>query len=245
MKRRICLLVCITIFTFFLSSCGAGGIGSNGNISGDVLRGTEGLGNLEDYYSLSDDEAIELIKTNYESLYRDYYESLTGVLEEEQKLLDMIKDHYGDSPLLNEMDDRDMAYFTAQIQAIEETYDTLKNSSIAEPEPQDFSISLYADSTGNQTEAEEFRSTVSLPATFAGNPALGDSSYYFHVVDATTEDYYLHLQSGCDPFEVYDSYYGGFVGASDGYIYNLITKCEADAVFSLDPIGSKGLEVAN
>lgn len=209
------------------------------------VNSEETLGTLEDYYSLSDAEAIDLVKERYEKIYRSYYEGLNAILEEEQQMLDDSKKNAAEAEgtyfgMLDEMNASQVEYFTKQVQAITDTYNTLKETAIEERQPEEISFAIYADSTGNQTEAEELRTKVTYPATYDGEMALG-SDNIFHVVDAKTEDFIFYAVSGCTPIEVYDTYYGGF-GRGD---YQLITKCDADTTFELDPVGTKGIEKGN
>lgn len=194
------------------------------------------LGTLEDYCDLSEEEAAALVREKYRSGYEAYY----ALLEDNMA-------YYKD--LLEEYSNWDEA--EEQMKALQETHDALTGQPMPEKEPQSFSFAMELDQTGNEAAAEGIHAIEQYDRQYEGhidNTKEGHKLY--SVVEGQEIDMYFPVQTPLKNIEVYDTWYGGY--SADYYelfgrseIHCMITKCEEDTVFTLDPAGTEGIEIIN
>jgi len=218
---------------------------NNGKVTAYSLRllgwdKSEKLGRLEDYYDLSDEEALDLARTRYIERYESYYDL--------DKAEEWFFNEYGDH--LDEVYDVD-----AQLEAFEAAKKELAAYEIPEKEPVDYSYSMLIDDTGNRPSAEAISTTVDIEMTCRGQLGLQDySSRLYETFSPEKREILLPAEKEIAPFEVFDAYYGGYVGSirekrmahrTETYTACMFTKCDKDATFVLDPKDTEGIEILN
>lgn len=186
------------------------------------------LGTLEDYYSLSDNEAISLAKQKYNAVWESYYSRIEeDIASVENGVLDNL----------------DEGFFEPEVQkeALYETYEKIKTNGVPERNPENYSFLLTLDESGNNTDKEAFLTTVNKAGTYEGH--ISESNIegynYYEYHDGERVEIYVAETSGCEPFEVYDTYYGGYTNEGNFYF---VTKCDPDSLFVLDSPGTEGIE---
>jgi len=198
------------------------------------------LGTLEDYYGLSDEEAIALAKERYEAFYEDYKD----IEKKESYVLEEYAGRYDSLPDWEE-----------QKAAFDSTVEKLKNEKIIEKAPADIKYLMKLDESGNSVTGEAISFQYEVETTHNGQlyTYAGGGSLY-ETVEPYQQETYLAADEMIEPFEVYDTCFGGFAGylketrvidtPETRTIYAL-TKCGKDTSFVFDEPGTEGIEVMN
>lgn len=197
------------------------------------------LGTLEDYKDLTEEEAADLIREKYNSGYEEYYRQLEDAMSYLTEMRETYTDWLDAEP-------------EEQERALKETYEELTGSPLPEKEPQEFSVMMKLDDTGNTPASEALKTKAQYDRTykgFVGDFTSGHTLY--SIIDGETIETYFPVDEPlAEKIEVYDSYYGGY-SADFGEIYGsggihyLITRCDQNAVFMLDEAGAEGIEVTD
>lgn len=197
-----------------------------------MYEDTDALGYLEDYYSLSPEESVDLIKEKYEAAHRAYYEELVDRVEPN---------------IVNQAESAGRSAeeepYKSAIEEVRNTYETLQSVEFTDKPFEDYTITLHKDSSGNGVEAEEFVTKVTFSESYDGRfDNIGAFSTPYQVVESETVDAAFTFDKFCEPFEVYDTFYGGFeYGSGQEKVY-LITKCDGITEFVFDALGTAGIE---
>lgn len=198
------------------------------------------LGTLEDYYELSDEEAIKLAKERYQEMYSSYADI-------ESREADLLKEYEGREEELPDWGSQKAAYDSAVAE--------FKDAKITERDPADFDYVMLLDDSGNNVSVEAVRFQYEIEKTWKGQIATHTGGVYLYVtIDPYEEATFLAAGSDVAPFEVYDCYFGGYEGQTEEKwiggrseiktIY-MLTKCSEGTSFSLDEPGTSGIEVLN
>lgn len=187
------------------------------------------FGTLEDYYSLSDEEAIDLLQERYEETYRYYYELFNKEPNDET-------DPNGTKKAC---------------------YEQLLDYKIQERPLDDYQLYFMMDQTGNAADHEIFyaeyvqeRRPIDRGRENSDMPIVTEDYYLpedhedFHV------DAALAFRQQIEPIEVYDTYFGGYTcwdAHAKKTLYDInaaaiVTKCQYDTVFEMDELGTEGIE---
>ena len=194
----------------------------------------DALGTLEDYYSLSEEDAAALVREKYRSGYEAYYALLEDRLN---KFREDTKDYAG-YPNPEE-----------QEQALVETYETLTAEPLPEKEPQVYGFAMTADQSGNKTAAEGFHAFVMQDDTYSGMIGSSASGYeLYKIQEGQAIEKYFPAQETLRNVQIYDTWYGGYNADyhelfGNGSLHYLVTKCNEDTVFLLDEPGTEGIEI--
>lgn len=94
-----------------------------------------------------------------------------------------------------------------------------------------YKLAIETDATGNHTQTEEICHPYSYSST-DGDRVLPDGNYVLS----------LPLLCDCGLYEIYQSYYDGFiVDVGEGSYF--LTRVDKDIMFELDPVGTEGILV--
>ena len=201
------------------------------------------LGTLEDYYELSDEEAIALAKERYMAFYDDYKD-----IEGKSYNRDILETYEGEYDTIPDWDEQMAAYKAAS--------EKLKAASAIDREPANYEYVMKLDDSGNNASLEAIRFTYEMEMTRHGQlyTYLGTSHQLYEIKEPREETAFLTANEEISKVEVYDSFFGGYVGHTEEEwegsaakvrtIYAL-TKCNEDTTFILDEPGTEGIEILN
>lgn len=198
------------------------------------------MGTLEDYYKLSDEEALSLAKERFESFYKGYVDIANSPLE--KSIIEEYEGRYDEIP---DWDEQKAAYDAA--------IEDLKNATAEEKAPVTFDYVMTVDDSGNSCTGEGLRFEYGIEKTYSGqlDSYAGGYSLY-EVIEPYALTTYLIGEESVAPFEVSDSFFGGYSGAYSEErvgetkltrtIY-MLRKCDAGTSFVLDQPGTDGIEI--
>lgn len=197
-----------------------------------MYEDTDALGYLEDYYALSPEESIDLIKEKYEAAHRAYYEELVDRVEPN---------------IVNQAESAGRSAeeepYKSAIEEVRNTYKTLQSVEFSDKPLEEYTINLHKDSSGNEVEAEELITKATCSESYEGRfDNIGAISTPYQVIKSETVDAAFTFDKFCEPFEVYDTFYGGFeCEGGQGKLY-LLTKCDGITEFVFDSSETAGDE---